>query len=66
VAFNLSLNRNFAIRERSKLRVRWETFNALNHPNFSLPVGNVNAPNAATIQTAGAPRQMQAALRLTF
>jgi hypothetical protein len=66
IAINLALYRNFMIRERAKAQFRWEVFNALNHTNLSLPVVNVNVPNAATITTAGAPRQMQVALRLSF
>jgi hypothetical protein len=66
VAINLSFCRNFAVREKGNLQFRWETFNVLNHPNFPLPVVNVNAANAATIQSAGAPRQMQVAIRLSF
>jgi hypothetical protein len=41
-------------------------FNVLNHTNFNLPVVNVNVPNAATITTAGASRQMQLALKYSF
>jgi len=66
IGINLSFSKNFAIRERGNLQFRWETFNVLNHANFPLPVVQVNAPNAGTILTAGNPRTMQAALRLTF
>jgi hypothetical protein len=66
MAINLSFSRNFKVRERSNLQFRWETFNVLNHANFPLPVAFVNAPNTGTIQSAGNPRTMQAALRLTF
>jgi hypothetical protein len=66
IAINLSFSRNFAIRERGNLQFRWETFNVLNHANFPLPVVQVNAVNAGTITTAGNPRTMQGALRLTF
>ena len=66
IAINLALYRNFTIREKSNLQFRWEVFNALNHVNFGVPVVNVNAPNAATITTAGTSRQMQVALRYSF
>ena len=63
---NLALYRNFTVFERSKLQVRWEAFNTLNHTNLNLPVLFVNVPNAATITSAGAARQMQLALRYSF
>jgi hypothetical protein len=66
VAINLALYRNFTVRESGKLQFRWEVFNALNHANFNVPILNVNVPNAATITTAGAPRQMQVALKYSF
>ena len=66
VAINLALYRNFTVRERGKLQFRWEAFNALNHTNFGVPVVNVNVPNAASITTAGASRQMQVALKYSF
>jgi hypothetical protein len=66
IALNLALYRNFTIREKSNLQFRWEVFNALNHTNLGVPVVNVNAPNAATIVSAGASRQMQVALRYSF
>lgn len=66
VAINLGIYRNFTMFERSKLQFRWEIFNVMNHANLNLPVIFVNAPNAATITSAGAPRQMQLALRYSF
>jgi hypothetical protein len=64
IAINLSLYRNFAVRERSRLQFRCEVFNVLNHPNFNLV--NVNTPNAATIRSANDPRLSQVALRYQF
>jgi hypothetical protein len=66
VAINLAFSRNFAVRERGNLQFRWETFNILNHANLALPVVQVYPTNAGSIQSAGAPRTMQGALRLTF
>jgi outer membrane receptor protein involved in Fe transport len=66
IVFNLALYRNFAVRERSKLQFRWEAFNAFNHTNFNLPVDAMNATNVGTITAAGAPRQMQVALKCSF
>ena len=66
IALNLSLYKNFVLREKSRLQFRWEVFNVLNHTNFQLPVVNVNAPNAATIKSAYDPRLMQAGLRYQF
>jgi hypothetical protein len=66
IAINLALYRNFTIHERNNLQFRWEVFNALNHTNLGVPVLTVNATNAATIVSAGAPRQMQVALRYSF
>jgi hypothetical protein len=66
IAINLSLFKNFLVRERDNLQFRWEVFNVLNNTNFKLPVINVNAPNAATIQSANDPRLMQIGMRYRF
>ena len=66
ITVNLSLNRNFVVRERMRLQFRWELFNVLNHANFGLPENAVNAVNAGTLLSAGISRQMQFGLRLSF
>jgi outer membrane receptor protein involved in Fe transport len=63
---NLSLYKNFSIRERHRVQFRWEVFNTLNHANFDVPSNNVNQPNAGTITQAKDPRLMQFGLRYLF
>ncbi len=63
---NLTLLKNFRIRENSSVQFRWEAFNVFNHANLNLPVVNVNAANAATIKDAEAGRLMQFGLRYRF
>ena len=40
---DLALSRQFKLREQMTLQVRAEAFNALNHPNFGLPNGNISS-----------------------
>jgi hypothetical protein len=63
---NLSLFKNFVVREGTRLQFRWEVFNVFNHANFGLPENAVNAANAGTLLSAGSPREMQFALRLSY
>jgi hypothetical protein len=43
--FDLSLSKSFQIREQGRVEFRWEAFNALNHPQFTLvPNRDVTAP----------------------
>jgi hypothetical protein len=64
--FDASLARTFAIRERARLQFRAEGFNIGNHPNFGLPVADLNSPNFGQILSAGSPRLIQFALKLAF
>ena len=66
IQVNLSLLRNFKIREKGTLQIRGEVFNFLNHANFGTPVYFVNVPNAGTITSAGDPRLVQIGMRYTF
>jgi outer membrane receptor protein involved in Fe transport len=67
VNFDLSLLKNFAIRENVKLQFRADAFNIFNTPQFGLPgasIGNASAPVISSI--VGNPRQMQLSLTLRF
>ncbi len=67
---DLSLVRNFNIKEKVKLQFRFESFDSLNHPVFNTPnvirdssaFGTINS----TIAFGTPARQNQAALRLIF
>ncbi|MGD0580591.1 MAG: TonB-dependent receptor, partial [Bryobacteraceae bacterium] len=63
---DLSLTRIFRITEGTRLQFRAESFNVANHPNFGLPVADLNSPNFGQIFTAAPPRLMQFALKLMF
>ncbi len=64
--FDVSLIRNFSLRERTDLEFRAESFNVANHSNFGLPVADLNSPSFGQILTASSPRLMQFALKLSF
>ena len=67
VNFDMSLFKDFPIREELKLQFRAEAFNIFNTPQFGQPnasIGNVQAPVISS--TVGNPRQLQMALRFQF
>ncbi len=65
--FNLSLFKNFPIRERLKFQFRLEMFNALNHANFSNPGGTFNTSSFGNItSTSTANRNIQLGAKLIF
>jgi hypothetical protein len=70
VNVDLSIVRNFLIRERIRIQFRGELFDALNHPNFGNPNVIANTPQFGTItatNTNGAGnRTIQVALKLNF
>ncbi|WP_244501946.1 TonB-dependent receptor [Terriglobus roseus] len=66
---DLSLSRNFNVYERLKFQLRLESFNILNHPNFTQTGFTTANPSSSTFgyaNTAGDPRIFQAAARFTF
>jgi hypothetical protein len=58
--------KDFPFAERMSVQFRAEFFNIFNHANFGLPDGNVQDSAFGTINSAGPPREIQFALKLTF
>jgi hypothetical protein len=67
---DVSLVRTFRLTQGvtrgATLQFRAEAFNVANHPNFGLPVGDLNSANFGRILSAGPPRLLQFALKLAF
>ncbi len=63
---DLSLVRTFDVASAARLQLRAEAFNVLNHPNFGLPVSDLNSPTFGRILSAGPPRLLQFAAKLLF
>jgi hypothetical protein len=64
---DVTLAKNFKIREAIRLQYRVDMFNALNHLNLGgITTGNVNSADFGRITGAGGMRSMQMGLRLNF
>jgi carboxypeptidase family protein/TonB-dependent receptor-like protein len=64
---NLSLGKQFAIREQMNVEFRIEAQNAFNHPVFATPDVTVDDPSFGQIfNTAVGPREVQLALKVNF
>ncbi len=63
---DFSLSKSFAVNESTRIQVRADMFNALNHVNLGSLNGNVENSDFGTLDSAGAMRQMQMGLRITF
>jgi hypothetical protein len=65
--WDMSLFKNFVIREQTRLEFRAEAFNIFNHPQFGLPNASIGNPQVGQItSTVGNPRQLQMGLRFQF
>ena len=63
---DLGLHKTFATGGSTKLQVRIEAFNVFNWVNLNQPNTTQNSANFGRITSAGAPRVMQGALRVSF
>jgi hypothetical protein len=64
---DMSLIKNFRLAEKTRLQFRVESFNVFNHPNFQVPVFQLDASNVGQVyQTATEGREFQFALKLLF
>jgi hypothetical protein len=66
---DLALARTFKIKERINVQFRGEATNAFNYVNLSNPnasLSSISTKLFGTIRSAGAMRQLQAGIRLTF
>lgn len=63
---DMALVRLFRIREKTTLQLRGEAFNLPNRANFNTPVATLNSGSFGQIQTTGAPRIVQIAMKLQF
>lgn len=64
VNFDLSVRKDIPINERFRLEFRFESFNALNHTNFSNPTTSVDSPNFGRTFSAASPRLNQFGMKL--
>jgi hypothetical protein len=63
---DLSIMRNFLLRDRLKLQFRSEFFNAFNHPQYNNPNTAIGNVNYGKIIAAHDPRTIEFALRLFY
>ena len=64
---DLGIHKRFRITEDTSIQLQANAFNLFNHPNFGLPVSNLNSSQVGrSISTAGTPRVMQLAIRFDF
>ena len=64
--FDLSLQKDVAIRESVKLQFRGEAYNVFNHPNFNIPNRIAFTSNFGQISSAQDSRQLQLAVKVIF
>ena len=65
---DLSLFKDFTVRNTTKLQLRAEVYNVTNTPNFVVPNSALGNTNFGSISSTGnnIPRQMQFAAKLIF
>jgi hypothetical protein len=64
---DMGVTKTFSIREKVKLNLRADAFNAFNHNQFSAPSASLSSLTFGQVTSSfSTPRNIQAALRLSF
>jgi hypothetical protein len=63
---DLAIQKWFTLKERLRLQVAVQMFNAFNHANFGIPSATVGNPNMGLSTSTQGARQMQGALKITY
>ena len=66
LSVNARLSREFHVSERLRMEAIFESFNALNHVNYSYYVGNISSPFFGEAVSAQPPRRVQFSLRVRY
>jgi hypothetical protein len=66
VSIDFTVHKDFRIRESKTIEFRTEVFNLINTPNFHNPDQGLQSPTFTRFLSAGAPREIQFALKLMF
>jgi hypothetical protein len=64
--WDLSLRKNWPIRESMNVTFQWDAFNAFNRVNYSNPSTTITSSTFGQITGANPPRQMQFGLKFAF
>jgi Carboxypeptidase regulatory-like domain len=63
---DLSLQKDIALSEATRIQLRAESFNLLNHTNFNIPNRNAFTANFGSIASSQDPREFQLAAKFVF
>jgi hypothetical protein len=63
---DLSVSKNFKVRETGRMQLRWEVFNIFNHPNFDPPNATFGTARFGQISSAEDARELQFGMKLVW
>jgi hypothetical protein len=63
---DLGIQKWFTLKERLRMQIAVQMFNAFNHANFGIPSATVGSPNMGLSSSTQGARQMQGVLKVTY
>ena len=63
---DFTIGKWFSLRERLRLQIGLQMFNAFNHANFGIPAASVGSPNLGLSSSTQGARQMQGVVKVTY